>query len=220
MARTSLEHAFLHGESLWAAPTRVTRRHPGIQPQRTSACAAPIAPSDQFPPGPLPLPSCRSQRARRPAVSNSDATPGSLRGQGSARSSPRCYTSLASHSLQEFILGQTHSSSRCSSSSPSVSLLDGRRLLGHHSAGLMRTPRTVPQSDSALEVQHHQRPATISSPTASSSPSVLLRALARSGRPVRQVPAALGGPLHTGRLRRGGGAVLRLPRSGSRRPSS
>jgi len=43
MARTSLEHAFLHGESLWAMPDDFT--------QRTSACAAPIAPS-AFPPGP------------------------------------------------------------------------------------------------------------------------------------------------------------------------
>jgi adenosine deaminase len=36
MARTSLEHAFLRGESLWAAPDAFTRRN--------SACAAPITP--------------------------------------------------------------------------------------------------------------------------------------------------------------------------------
>ena len=50
MARTSLEHAFLPGASLWAAPTRVTR---GIQVfnRRVSVCAAPVEP-DQLPPGP------------------------------------------------------------------------------------------------------------------------------------------------------------------------
>ncbi len=36
-ARTSLEHAFLHGQSLWAAPDDFTRRNP--------ACAAAIAPA-------------------------------------------------------------------------------------------------------------------------------------------------------------------------------
>ena len=43
MARTSLEHAFLHGQSLWAAPDDFT--------QRTAVCAAPLVPSG-LPPGP------------------------------------------------------------------------------------------------------------------------------------------------------------------------
>jgi adenosine deaminase len=44
MARTSFEHAFLPGESLWAAPDNFTRRKP--------ACAAPITVTSQ------PTPTC------------------------------------------------------------------------------------------------------------------------------------------------------------------
>jgi len=42
-ARTALEHAFLHGESLWAAQDNFTRR--------AAVCAAPIT-AKSFPPGP------------------------------------------------------------------------------------------------------------------------------------------------------------------------
>jgi adenosine deaminase len=44
MARTSLEHSFIPGESLWVAPDNFTRRK--------SACAAPIAPASK------PAPAC------------------------------------------------------------------------------------------------------------------------------------------------------------------
>jgi adenosine deaminase len=44
MARTQLEHAFLYGESLWAAPDDFTRR--------TAACAAPITADSK------PTPAC------------------------------------------------------------------------------------------------------------------------------------------------------------------
>jgi adenosine deaminase len=44
MARTSLEHSFIPGESLWIAPDNFTRRK--------SACAAPIAPASK------PAPAC------------------------------------------------------------------------------------------------------------------------------------------------------------------
>ena len=44
MARTSLEHSFIPGESLWAAPDNFTRRK--------AACAAPITPPSK------PAPAC------------------------------------------------------------------------------------------------------------------------------------------------------------------